>query len=519
MRLRLFVFFLLLCNSADLLGQRTADRQVADQYFSQRDWPEAIDAYQTYLADTTDAVAWFRLGIAAYKTNNHLLARETMERATAAGIPPGQTRYQLAKIDLATGERDRALLRLDSLATSGFAAYLTLLSDEDFAGLRADDAFEEMVVRVRQNTYPCADDEEYHKLDFWLGDWEVFVNGQARAFSRITKGEGDCTLHENYLTGGGYTGRSFNYFDPEDSLYHQIWIDRSGTISRYREKAARPGYLLMETHGSGPLMRMSYTAKGRDTVVQSMAMSQDSGRNWQNVFLGEYRRVPGATVPQRRFPSAREIVERSQRWHDPMSRWASFRDTLIFEEPRLQNPSRSTWIVLDNTTDNFVFERAYGEDLVRYEITPEGCQFLLNGKEDLSEAEIAKHRFSCERGNGYRKYYHYLHGLPMSLNVYDWEVLTAPTLVLFKGEEYWTFSAKVAGASFSEEWDFYFDPTTFALRAAAYEPPNLDRGPGEYLLFSGELKVNGIRFPRVMTWNDKEDGAFLGVDIGFIANL
>ncbi|MEL6274934.1 MAG: hypothetical protein AAFU03_07520, partial [Bacteroidota bacterium] len=166
--------------------------------------------------------------------------------------------------------------------------------------------------------FPCFEDEQYSPLDFWLGEWDVYYDDRLIATSSITKSEGGCTLHENYVTVRGYTGRSLNYYDPTDSLYKQLWIDKGNNISKYRLLEARAGYVLMETYGGPDLIRMAYKLDAaKDEVIQTLEQSEDKGQSWKTVFTGIYKRQKGTVAPPKAWPTTQELLQKSQVWHDP----------------------------------------------------------------------------------------------------------------------------------------------------------------------------------------------------------
>jgi hypothetical protein len=143
-----------------------------------------------------------------------------------------------------------------------------------------------------QKAFPCRYGDEYKKLDFWLGEWDVFVNGAKTATSSITKSEGGCTLHEDYKTLNSYFGRSMNYYDPTDKKYTQIWIDKFNGIIKFKEVEARKGYLKFQADGGGgTLTNMDYTLdETTGNVTQTMDNSKDGGKTWTSSFNGVYKK-------------------------------------------------------------------------------------------------------------------------------------------------------------------------------------------------------------------------------------
>jgi len=513
---RILSLILLLSSYQGLVAQSSLLTK-GNQELAAREWSAANETFAQYLRENPDdANARLSLGITQYQLRKFAVAEQTFDAAEQAGVPALRLAFHRAKSAALQGQAARAIETLEAAVEQGLAAWQQLNTDPDFASLRKHAEFSAVVLRAAENATPCCQDDRYRKLDFWLGEWEVYVGDQMTAVSSITKGEGDCTLHENYRTRGGYTGRSFNYFDPQDSLYKQIWVDRNNVVSTYRELEARPGYLLLETYGAGPMIRMAYSYdREEDSITQTLEQSQDGGEHWQNVFTGVYRRRAGTQASKVEWLSAEELLKRSRALHDPQRNWARFQDTIRAREPRLRNQSRATLAVLDRVNDHFVFERAYGEDIVRYEFARDACTYAVNGQTELTEEQIKRHRLSCERGSNYRRYYEFLYGLPMELDNYGWESNGIPQRVRFKGEEYWQLELRIEGAPFSEDWTLYFDPENYMLRALVYRPPNPEHGSGEYLLLDGTMEKQGVRLRRTMTWYSQDTDEFLGMDIGF----
>lgn len=72
---------------------------------------------------------------------------------------------------------------------------------------------------------------EYDQFDFWLGDWVVKDRqGKLLGTNKIEKLEGNCLVSEKWNGTNEFTGRSFNYFDPERQTWNQLWISNTGNI-------------------------------------------------------------------------------------------------------------------------------------------------------------------------------------------------------------------------------------------------------------------------------------------------
>jgi hypothetical protein len=63
-------------------------------------------------------------------------------------------------------------------------------------------------------SHPCEDDPAYHKLDFWVGKWNVYNNRDAslNGTNVIEKIRGGCAIVENWQEAEGRgEGKSLFY--------------------------------------------------------------------------------------------------------------------------------------------------------------------------------------------------------------------------------------------------------------------------------------------------------------------
>ena len=67
------------------------------------------------------------------------------------------------------------------------------------------------------------------QFDFWIG--AVARDGKRERWPVTTASSASssgCALLENWTGAKGGEGKSLNFFDRDDGLWHQTWIDRSG---------------------------------------------------------------------------------------------------------------------------------------------------------------------------------------------------------------------------------------------------------------------------------------------------
>lgn len=145
-----------------------------------------------------------------------------------------------------------------------------------------------------ESSSPC-DQPEADQFDFWVGEWYVFADEKLVGRNEISRVHGGCTLVEEYTAAGGkFAGRSFNYFEPEDGVWHQVWVDDSGTRLHLTGGYA-DGKMMMsgerKKNGATITDRISWTDNADGTVRQLWELSEDGGKAWQVLFDGQYRPV------------------------------------------------------------------------------------------------------------------------------------------------------------------------------------------------------------------------------------
>ena len=142
------------------------------------------------------------------------------------------------------------------------------------------------------------DTTEHHQFDFWMGDWKVSANGLPAGTNSVRSIQGGCALQENWKGSGvgGITGTSFNIYDRDRGLWHQTWVDASGTVLQL-DGGLVDGVMVLEGERPVPgsagtsLHRIAWTPNPDGSVRQLWEASQDDGENWNVIFDGLYTRV------------------------------------------------------------------------------------------------------------------------------------------------------------------------------------------------------------------------------------
>lgn len=261
----------LLATAAPLAAQAPTAARGADSAYFRSDYAVALAGYRDLVKrDTANAIAWFRI----------------------------------ARTYARLGDREAALTYLDSAATSAVVAGSagpTVIRDEpDFASLKSDAQFMDVVKRVDAVRHPCPGGAQTTQFDFWIGVWNVSPWNTPGA-PPAAAGVNDvhpilehCVIFENWTGNGGGNGKSFNFFDTNVGKWRQVWVaDGGGSLDytgEFRDGAMRFEGWTLGTNGQRVLQKLTFTPFGRDTVRQTFEASTDAGTTWTTGFDGRYVR-------------------------------------------------------------------------------------------------------------------------------------------------------------------------------------------------------------------------------------
>jgi hypothetical protein len=132
---------------------------------------------------------------------------------------------------------------------------------------------------------------EYHQLDFWIGDWDIFEmetpGGPSMARARVEPIAQGCAIHELYEQSDGLIGDSILSYDPVRKQWQQTWVTNRGSIMVLWGNF-KDGLLVLEgeSHlkdGTSVMQRISW--KVHDKGVREWAvLSKDGGKTWTPAF-------------------------------------------------------------------------------------------------------------------------------------------------------------------------------------------------------------------------------------------
>jgi tetratricopeptide (TPR) repeat protein len=286
-------------NADSLMG-------VANGFLQSGSWQQAADLYkQVVAADTSNIQAQFFLGQCEYRLGNYAAAEQAWEVADSAGYRQQTTRYNLAVTSIKLGKIEAAFTWLAQALKSGFDRVDILKSDPDLDTLRSDDRWPAVVKRADQNARPCVYEPVFQILDFWVGEWDVYVStDQKVGHSVIHKKVDDCLLEEDYTQQDGFVSETIMYYEPYADEWRMLWITGNPiALGGIKEKVLTAVYdkgsmrfqgQLPAPEGGKYLDRTTITPQGNDRINMTVEQSHDGGNSWDTTFRGYYKRVKKA---------------------------------------------------------------------------------------------------------------------------------------------------------------------------------------------------------------------------------
>ncbi|WP_299215885.1 DUF6503 family protein [uncultured Dokdonia sp.] len=206
--------------------------------------------------------------------------------------------------------------------------------------------------------------------------------------------------------------------------------------------------------------------------------------------------------------TANQVLEKAIAYHDPQGNWQTFAGgfTVVLETPG--GKERKSTISINLPEQYFNVSTIQDGKISFREIRATNCRF---SNEDTTTTETTTSDETCERTVMFKNYYTYLYGLPMKLKDSGTHIDPIVQKKNFKGKEYLVLKVTYDEAVGSDIWQFYFDPTTYAMEVYQFfKGP--DETTGEYILLTDEVEVQGIKMPKDRAWYYNKDDGYLGTD-------
>jgi len=271
----------------------------ADRAFEEGRWEDVIAENRRIIAGyAQDRVAYLRIAQAQRELGRYEAALATLEDARRIDSQTAIVDLERARNLLALGRTDDAIVALLDADHNALRARRLLEEASDLDPIRDTPQFKEVMRNVLGRVYPCESIPEYSQFDFWLGDWDVRTPAGALAgHNSISKEQGSCAIHENWVSASGASGTSTSFYIPSRDQWRQIWVGSNGTLIDMTG-----GLIDGEMHMEGTI---EYAARGRvvafratwstnsdkSIVRQRMEEFDVATAGWDLWFDGFYRRA------------------------------------------------------------------------------------------------------------------------------------------------------------------------------------------------------------------------------------
>ncbi len=266
--------------------------QGATQAMQAQDWPKAIKGFERVLElDPNNSMASFRLAYCVHASGD-------MERAiplheAAAKFPQARpvALYNLGCAHAVLGHTDKAFEALKTAIEAGFngagspEGLAGAYSDPDLASIRDDARFAKLF-----GTAPGAKDKvsDAKLAHFWVGKWDCYsATTKAKAgTNELTLRNKGSVILEHWEASGGTSGESWNWFNPAEGVWKQVWLDASGSVTEFVGTRQGDGIMYEGTTSDAPgvIQRMHVRPIENGRVRQTGTSSKDEGKTWTPAY-------------------------------------------------------------------------------------------------------------------------------------------------------------------------------------------------------------------------------------------
>ena len=273
--------------------QPSPDAIKAAELFQNQKWAEAVVALDALTkAEPQNGMAWYRLGASLNALNKHADAISPLQRAVEILQGP-MAKYLLGVTYARLNDKDKAFASLSQAADAGFAQLNRVQTDPGLASLREDPRYEKLLESIRRAGRPCEFSEKARQLDFWLGVWDVQVNGQSVGTNVIERSEDGCIIQENWQGQSGITGKSINFYNPRLGVWRQTYVGSNMAIwemsGEYKGGAMHYHGQVFSPNGV-VLTRVTLSNLEPGRIRHTQEDSSDGGKTWSNVWDSIYLR-------------------------------------------------------------------------------------------------------------------------------------------------------------------------------------------------------------------------------------
>ncbi len=142
----------------------------------------------------------------------------------------------------------------------------------------------------------CETSPGFADFDFWVGEWNVYSNDEARNHlgrNKITKHYGDCLIMEEWEGAAGSGGLSMNYYNNVTDEWRQVWVSNGYSID-YTGGLDADGAMVLEgfiynyRQNAQTPFRGIWTPQDDGSVIQHFDIYNEADEEWNVWFEGRY---------------------------------------------------------------------------------------------------------------------------------------------------------------------------------------------------------------------------------------
>ena len=264
----------------------------AQSAFAREDWEAAAESYHEVVANhPKNGLAWFRLGYALHSQGKYQQAIVAHQQAATFPSAKHIATYNWACALCCLGRHEEALNKLADSIEYGFQSYRILKEDKDWIALKDNPRFQAMLEQLGNHTK-----DVYRQFDFYIGQWEVVrANGRKIGNNVVTIDSKGYLITEKWTGVDGSTGTSINFYDPNEEVWKQTWVNGSGRVVRLNG-VFEDGAMLFEgcsteKDGTEQLVKMKIEPVLAGQVKQTVHKSADKGKTWNKKYEVFYKKI------------------------------------------------------------------------------------------------------------------------------------------------------------------------------------------------------------------------------------
>lgn len=206
-----------------------------------------------------------------------------------------------------------------------------------------------------------------------------------------------------------------------------------------------------------------------------------------------------------------ESLERTIAYHDPEQKWDELKARLYLVSVDTAGNENPFQIEIDNSAGYFAhIIQKEGKEIVKG--ISDGTEFyVIDGNTEVDEAQKQKYELNPESVKRVHEFYGYLYGLPMKLQDKGANIKENVSEGEIGGNTYKVLEVTYDAEVGTDNWFFYLDPETYAMKAYRFNHGKQESG--EYILLEQEENVEGILIPKIRKWFWNHNDAYIGRDI------